>query len=338
MRVRGAGGRGLCICAALVLSALLAAPAWAGSPPTVSSVSPHYGGTYSRLRVEGTNFFEVLEVRFGSVGTTHFIGENKLLLVTPPALEAGTVHVTVVTSSGTSEATSADLFTTLVSPEYGRCLKFYGGAGEYRTNTCKGGSEVYAPYTWFPAFGPVEPLAKTGLKAAGSELKLQTVGGTTITCSAVAGTGEYTAAQTITQTLTLTGCHDGAGNCQSAGAAAGEVRTSPLQGSLGFYGSRREVGQELTAESGEVVAEFECAGTPVTLRGGVIGGLKKADKMATVATWKAGEKKGVQAVTGFIGGPTVTLEAKLGAGGYEGAAVRANFAEASEEAVEIFTE
>jgi hypothetical protein len=342
MRLARVGAAGSYVVAVIALSAVVAAPAWAGSPPTVTEVTPRYGGHGTEVLVSGANFEEVIEVRFGTVGTTAFDAARSVLEVAAPAgpgpagRETGTVHVTVVTASGVSEATSADVFTYTTVPEYGRCLRFSQEywINEFKTNSCTTRSEKFAPYSWFPAFGPLRPLQRRHFTIAGGEVKLETVGRTLISCKAETGAGEYTAAQSVAETLTLTGCHESASGCQSEGAAAGEIRSTPLEGLLGRL-VKYKLGQELAAASGEVLAEFECAGTPVTVLGAVTGEVQKEDKMTTTVTWKAKEKKGTQGLAGLTGLPGAHPEVKVGAGSFEGAGLGASSSQTSEEEVEI---
>lgn len=93
----------------------------------------------------------------------------------------------------------------------------------------------------------------------------------------------------------------------------------------------------MSAASGEVLAEFSCAATSIALKGAVIVELKKANKMSSSLSWKAKGKKGTQKPAGFEGGPTLGLEAKVGAGAYAPASLTLGASVSSEEAIETNT-
>jgi len=314
------------------------------APPTVTGLStdtgPAAGDTY--VVIHGTNLGNVTAVKFGATNAKSFFVEEGSYIeaYSPPG--TGTVDVAVTNPSGTSEATAADRFTYLQAPEYGRCIKLGNGRGEYSTSSCEYLGEEKIAYEWYPAFGVGRPLEKRKFTADSSlELKLETTGKTLISCKAESGSGEYTGAKAVSLgALTLTGCHDGThGSCQSEGAKEGEVQTNPLAGQLGTISkAKAKYGLQLGPASGEALAEFSCAGVPVTLRGSVILEDLKADKMLSAQSLKATQKKGAQKTTHFEGGPQATLQAKIGAAAaYEQAGLTGAITQTSEESVEINT-
>ena len=95
-------------------------------------------------------------------------------------------------------------------------------------------------------------------------------------------TSEYTGSQTAAVSITFKECDAAAlrGKCQSVGANAGEVRSYPLEGRLGFItgGARPSVGWDLQSASGPDLVTFKCAATEISLAGSVIALLSNIDK------------------------------------------------------------
>ncbi len=92
---------------------LLATPVVAsGPPPSVTAVvansGPLSGG--QRVTVLGTGLSSPTAVHFGLNLATVLASTNTTVTVTSPVGSAGTVHVSVTTSNGTSSLTSADLY------------------------------------------------------------------------------------------------------------------------------------------------------------------------------------------------------------------------------------
>ncbi len=86
----------------------------AGLPPTVIKLSPNKGvdtgGT--TVKIKGTNFSHVLEVKFGATEATSFeVRKVTQIIAKAPAGTSGTVEVTVTTGSGTSAASAGDKYT-----------------------------------------------------------------------------------------------------------------------------------------------------------------------------------------------------------------------------------
>jgi hypothetical protein len=126
-------------------------------------------------------------------------------------------------------------------PELGRCAvapfekveREKRFKGQFRNASCtfeNPGGKV-EQFEWFPGPGP-----KPKFKVAAGTTTLETATGTKLTCTKEAGTGETTGSKTSTMTLRLTGCKLPASKqtCQSAGAAAGEIVSGPLDGQIGF--------------------------------------------------------------------------------------------------------
>jgi hypothetical protein len=83
--------------------------------PSVTGISPTTGTTAggTTVTISGTNFTGATAVNFGSLAATSFSVNSNGTSITAvsPAGVAGTVHVTVTTTNGTSTTSSADQFT-----------------------------------------------------------------------------------------------------------------------------------------------------------------------------------------------------------------------------------
>jgi hypothetical protein len=102
----------------------------AGSAPVVSALSLNSGSTAGGTvtSITGSGFTGVTAVNFGTVSAGFTFQSDGWITATAPPQAAATVHVTVVTTSGTSATSSADQFTysaasapavTAVSPSGG---------------------------------------------------------------------------------------------------------------------------------------------------------------------------------------------------------------------------
>src|SRR5262249_54922998 len=146
--------------------------------------------------------------------------------------------------------------------------KVTAGTGGYGNAGCTlaGGEQKYE---WYSAFG-TKPLVKVHFTAKIKELTevhLISKGGRAVICTGETASGEFTGVKSVASVLTFTGCHFGeGGNCNSSGAAAGEVVTVPLAGQLGVVKkglttATDKIGLDLKAAVGETFAEMSCGGT-----------------------------------------------------------------------------
>ncbi len=215
----------------------------------------------------------------------------------------------------------------------------YNKAGEKPENLAENEDEKFGEgtiytgpegqYEWYPALGS-EPLKETHFTTAiksSTKLLLETTKSKEkIYCTGQSGTGEYSGAKTVAGViLTLTGCYKGTStnHCQNT-KAEGEILTNALGGQLGVVkkeaeASKDKLGLQLKAASGEAIAAFKCASTPVKLRGSVIVEVK-ANSMLSTVTVTFAQSKGVQKWTDFVGGTANEdiLEAQVGeAGNFE---------------------
>jgi hypothetical protein len=154
-----------------------------------------------------------------------------------------------------------------------------------------------------PEFVPTAgkfPVKFTDTSGAGT---LETVGGHKVTCKADSSTGEFTGAKTNKETFIFTGCESLGFKCNSAGAAAGEIRTNAIASLLVYINkAKKEVGMDLSPEVvGGLFAEFSCGGVEtLKVRGSVIAPVTKVNT-AKQASFKLTAKasKGVQKPTEY---------------------------------------
>ncbi|HTY96539.1 MAG TPA: hypothetical protein VMB91_05820 [Solirubrobacteraceae bacterium] len=221
------------------------------------------------------------------------------------------------------------------APEFGSCVKGEKGSGAYANAGCTkpGGSGRYA---W--SAGVSKAGFTTSLKSG--SVTLETVGGSKLTCTGEAGTGEYAAAKSVGGVvLVLTGCSRSGTPCSSSGAQAGEIVTSQLEGTLGVEKlgvSERtdKLGLDLSPSGGTgSLAEFTCGATSVAVRGSVIGSVTTG-KTSVTSSLKFKASKGRQKPEGFAGGPTDVLEESLDGGAYEQAGLTLSATQLDEEPVE----
>jgi outer membrane lipoprotein SlyB len=116
------------------------------------------------------------------------------------------------------------------------------------------------------------------------ESKLESTSHTTITCTASTSVGEITGAKTVGGVVVkFTGCKQGTPNCQSTGAATGEIITNTLTGSLtGTEAAPTETlsGPE-NAEKHKEFVKFKCGTVAVAVTGEVTGVVKPIKTLST---------------------------------------------------------
>lgn len=263
-------------------------------------------------------------------------------------LPAAAGHNTAIMNGGFIQAESRIVKTESEVPLFGRCTKVEGVkegkttiySGKYSSANCVTEAvESLAPGKFEWAAGPGTHRKFTG---TGELTTFETTGKAKVKCTGASNAGELTGQKTASASLTFTGCEGTSqlhGACQSAGAAAGEIRTAPLSGELGFIKDSQPllpvVGLDLTpAAQGAHFAQFECGGTPVALDGSVIGTLTPSSKMSSALTLKFAQGRGAQKPESFEEGPKDTLTATLGATS-EGAGITSKTVNSTEEPIEV---
>lgn len=160
-------------------------------------------------------------------------------------------------------------------------------------------------------------------KGKGTAANLEIHGLGEVSCKKTADTGYFTSPKTAGKiNVTFTGCEINGRKCSSEKAAAGEIKTNPLQGEVGYIEGKGTsspvIGVALSAEPPYAYeAVFTCNPEELNARvsGAVIGVVKAPyNKFTKEATLTFSQSSGKQEPESFEGGPTQTLltEAKFG--------------------------
>ena len=251
--------------------------------------------------------------------------------------EDTTYHFRVVATNPLGVSHGADQTFTTGAPEFGRCVEVATGTGKYASSGCTsfGGKERYE---WDPG------VLKAGFKTkitSGSVTVQSALKSSKVTCTGETSAGEYTGLKTVGNvTLTLTGCARGTEKCSSAGAAAGEIVTKSLEGTLGVekLGASKaanKIGLDLfaTGHAGAFM-EFSCASATVSVQGSVIVPVS-ADKMLLSVKLKASASKGKQKPESFVGEPKDILEESFNGAALEQTGLTLSTTQSNEEEVEV---
>jgi hypothetical protein len=238
----------------------------------------------------------------------------------------------VVLASGVVGASSA----LAAAPEFGRCVKkaSVGEAG-FSNASCTKAVGTGAKFEW-------EGVAKTHFVTRLKE-GTPTLEGTNLsklTCTAEEGSGEITGPKTVGNvTLKFNGCETPQMHCMNADAD--EIVMNPLQGELGIYklgetAVKDLVALELSPQSGVSLAEIECAGLRLTVRGSVLVQMT-ANRMLGAMPANLLERRGEQMPDHFVGGITDehTLESSADGGAFEETSLALRMLLEDEEPIEI---
>ena len=236
-------------------------------------------------------------------------------------------------------------------PEFGRCVKVVGEKvkaktffhGGFATATCLEASETHTgKYEW--EAGVAKTHFTTQIKEL-TKVTLETVKGAKMVCAGETGTGEYAGLKTVRDViLSFTGCElvKGPVTCTSAGAAAGEVVSKPLEGilgveELGATPAANKIGLDLypVGKTGPLMT-FACAGTSASIKGSVIVPVTE-NKTSTTNIWKPVATKGRQQPEDFLGAPVDVLEQSLNGATPEQIGLKLTTTQTSEEPVEVNT-
>ena len=235
-------------------------------------------------------------------------------------------------------------FTTASPPEVGRCLKLTGGAsGKYASASCTTASagEDSGAYEWQPW-----PLVKNRFSSKGAAATFETVGKsaqtrkpTVVKCRETTAAGEYTGAQTVSLSLTLSGCSLASIfslECKSDGATAGEIRTAALEGRLGWEKKKKKlVALDIFPVSrAGPIATFTCGADSLVLQGSVLAPIS-VDEMSETLSVDYTAKKGKQKVTHLEGEPSDVLSMSLSGGAFEQIGLTSALTQTNEEPLEI---
>jgi hypothetical protein len=158
-----------------------------------------------------------------------------------------------------------------------------------------------------------------GFKGKGGKATLHTpaVGGE-VTCKSFGDSGNITTPTTEGKVISeFKTCESLGKKCSSPGAKAGLIKTNPLKGVLGYINKgKKEVGVALSAETGSVLAEFNCEGLEIVTTGSVIGTIAPVDVFTKTETNVfAVNGEGFQAIKNFEGGANQELVSKINGSG-----------------------
>lgn len=153
--------------------------------------------------------------------------------------------------------------------------------------------------------------------------ELETVTGQKIVCGDLSSTGEYTGTKTIGNLkTTFSECvYANTFECNSTGAAEGEIDINTLKGELGVIEvkeTKKKVGVDLVPSEGTTITEFKCGipgflEIPVSVTGSVIHEVK-GNSMLLEENESFSQSKGKQKPEKFEEGPLDVLMSKTGSG------------------------
>jgi phospholipase C len=258
-------------------------------------------------------------------------------------------RVVATNQSGTSYGGDQTFATREDLPELGRCATAPEGAGKVRHGRYADVACTEASPTETGEYEWSVGAARAHVQIAGGASALVTAGGLQVACQAERATGQYTGPKTEQLQIVFSGCAEATKPCQSEAAAAGEIKSDPLQGRLGFIKNVVKetktvvsVGVDLEPVGADPnVVTFACgeagqgAGAQVVVQGSVIGTVGPLDKMAIASTSRYAAKGARQHPESFQGGGTDVLLASLAGGAFEQAGLAAKSTATREEPLEI---
>jgi hypothetical protein len=132
---------------------------------------------------------------------------------------------------------------------------------------------------------------------ASRSFTLKTVGNKVVKCPGTsASTGGASAPKGVGMNLVMTGCVMGKASCRLPEMGAGQIVLN-ITGDLAYIDkAKKVVGVDLQGESPPRLAEFECGGVPVEVRGGVIARITPVNIGTSTLTFTLSEKEGVQKI------------------------------------------
>ncbi len=300
-------------------------------------VFTHSGSSWSqegaKLVGSGMSNEPLTRLNGGGFGRSVAISGDGSLALVGGGLAAGPVGAVWTFQAGGS----------LPAAQFGRCVQVATApsryTGSYTNAACAtvGGRHLYE---WFP--GPASAHFKLA-SVPGATLALQTPKGARLSCLSLAGTGDFTgnALSTVGNLgLTLSGCELSGSKCASAGAASGEVLSTPLEGALGITkpankSAKNRIGLSIhPAGVGGSVAQFGCGSSSVSLRGSVVGSITTNEMLSSLPL-SFSSSKGKQKPEGFSGQPPSALEISLDGAPFEQAALTLKASLIGEEPLEV---
>lgn len=189
----------------------------------------------------------------------------------------------------------------VAAPEFFECKKVTGG--KFADKKCSTpGSGKTAKYELQPGVGKGKVFKGKGGKAT---LHTPAVGGEVV-CGGFKDSGKIATPTTQTGVVSIfTKCVSLGKNCTSPGAGAkkGEIKTKALKGVLGYINKGAgKAGVALSAESGSILAEFNCEGLEIVVTGSVIGEITPTNTFTKTSNdIFAVTGGGLQTITAFEG-------------------------------------
>jgi alpha-tubulin suppressor-like RCC1 family protein len=304
--------------------------------PVVGDVSPNRtaAGSEAGVTITGSSLSGATKVMFGSQPAVAFsVASATSITATAPQNAAQGVDVTVTTPGGTSAVVAADRFFYTEAPEFGRCLA-QKGSGAFSTAACAT-TGTKSNFEWEPQ------LSAAGFSLSGKAPSIETASRHTVSCTSASGQGSYTGPRESSWQLTFGGCESASQKCTSAGAAAGEVRSASLSGSLVWeQRSTKHVAVLLAPERGTpALLQMQCGSSVVEVKGSVLLPVKSGSMVSSQTLKFAAASRGVQEPSEYetASGQAVPAYLELGSpsAGFERAALKLPLTQTDEEAVEI---
>ena len=185
----------------LLLLAAMAAPAGAASPPTITGVTPDFGGTPggSRVIISGTGFTGATSVKIGGAAATNVVVQQDTVIVatTPSHADTGVADVVVTTAAGASTGGQGLFFYT---PRYQQTegnILYAGTWTSASASAASGGSYRYATSAGSNVKVAFQGLAFAWLGKRGPDQGIATVqvdGGTVFYVDLYSATPSYVTA------------------------------------------------------------------------------------------------------------------------------------------------
>jgi hypothetical protein len=299
---------GLCMVAALAISAIAVSSA--------SAEAPEYGRCIKKAKAEGGGYSN-------SGCTTSVETGAKFEWVAGPGPKAHFTSVerfvftakynNCISARGEEQIAEEDLSAAKIArekEEIGRAEEL-----EHEAAIHQAAANAYREKAGLTKEGCEKLIAEEKAKAPA---ELETVSGTPIVCGGVTSEGEYTGPKTIANLVTsFTECTTSGFKCTSPGAESGEIVTSALNGELGVIkkeATKTKVGIDLAPPPGTVETEFTCGGfVHVVVTGSVIHEVR-GNVMILTETESFAQNKGKQKPEKFEGLEADVLESSIGGG------------------------
>lgn len=305
--MRRFGILGLCLMAALAVSAVAVASA--------SAEAPEYGRCIKKAKAEGAGYSNAACTTAVGTGAKFEWAAGpgpKARFTSVERFVFSTKYKQCVSARGEEEVANRDKELAKEAREHGEIT---------RAEELEREAEIHQNQA-------NELRKKAGLTKEGCEklieeekakapAELQTVSGDTVVCGGVTSEGEYTGTKTVGDlTTTFSECAFDGFKCTSTGAEPGEIVTSTLKGELGVIkkeATKSKVGIALSAETGTIESEFNCASVSVVVTGSVIHEVR-ANTMVLTENENFVQSKGKQKPEQFEGGEVDVLESSISGG------------------------